>query len=149
IFLGLASERQCEEDYLDPMVKLLPRDRRGPPQKIARMCKDRREKDGATSKKDDPSWETVLTSHDIFVVRCAIHALALFSLEFRPEVTQRFTNLQVPQLLCDLFYSEQIDRSSGEAVLLFFAHVLRSTTEAQALVIKAFMSCLWCSHAGR
>ncbi|CAK0844601.1 unnamed protein product [Prorocentrum cordatum] len=36
----------------------------------------------------------------------------------------------------DLFYSEQIDRSSGEAILLFFANILHSEADTQATVLR-------------
>eukprot|EP00971_Amphidinium_carterae_P227547 4513565-Amphidinium_carterae.1 len=76
--------------------------------------------------------ESNLTEHDPFVVRCCIHSLALLSLENVPEVQQRFNSMKVQRLLYHLFYSEQIDKTSGEAILLFFANVLHSSRDIQA-----------------
>lgn len=58
--------------------------------------------------------------------RCCIHCIALLSLEHNLTSFQRFVDLTLPKLLFDLFYSEQIDKSSGEAVVLFFANILHS-----------------------
>jgi hypothetical protein len=35
-----------------------------------------------------------------------------------------------------LFHSEQIDKSSGEAVVLFFANILHSSKQIQAQIMK-------------
>ena len=40
------------------------------------------------------------------------------------------------KLLFDLFHSEQIDKSSGEAVVLFFANILHSSKQIQAQIMK-------------
>lgn len=126
ILLGLAEEKKCEEDYLEPMVKFLPRALKGAPRRLLRMTKEKKGKDNDSN----------LSPHDPFIVRCVIHAISLLSLEHSEDILQRFINLQLPSKLFDLFYSESVDRSSGEAILLFFANTLHSRSAMQSQVMK-------------
>ncbi|CAK9000836.1 Hypothetical protein (Fragment) [Durusdinium trenchii] len=98
----------------------------GQPQRIKAMKK--------TKEKNEP--EVILSDHDPFVCRCCIHCIALLSLEHNLTSFQRFVDLTLPKLLFDLFYSEQIDKSSGEAVVLFFANILHSSKQIQAQIMK-------------
>lgn len=68
--------------------------------------------------------------------RCCIHCIALLSLEHNLTSFQRLVDLTLPKLLFDLFYSEQIDKSSGEAVVLFFANILHSSKQIQSQIMK-------------
>lgn len=126
IFLGFSDEKKCEEDYLESLLRLLPRVSTGQPQRIKAMKK--------TKEKNEP--EVILSDHDPFVCRCCIHCIALLSLEHNLTSFQRFVDLTLPKLLFDLFYSEQIDKSSGEAVVLFFANILHSSKQIQAQIMK-------------
>eukprot|EP00439_Symbiodinium_sp_Y106_P057647 s2084_g8.t1 len=120
-------ETSSPEDYLDSLLRLLPRVSTGQPNRIKAMKKDGKDK-------SDP--EPILTKHDPFVLRCCIHCIALLSLEHHLGSFQRFVDLGLNKLLFDLFYSEQIDKSSGEAVVLFFANILHSSKQIQAQVMK-------------
>ncbi|CAL1158710.1 unnamed protein product, partial [Cladocopium goreaui] len=126
IFLGFSDEKKCEEDYLESLLRLLPRVSTGQPQRIKSMKK--------TKEKKEP--EVVLSDHDPFVCRCCIHCIALLSLEHNLTSFQRLVDLTLPKLLFDLFHSEQIDKSSGEAVVLFFANILHSSKQIQAQIMK-------------
>ncbi|CAE7468614.1 unnamed protein product [Symbiodinium natans] len=127
IFLALSEEKKCEEDYLESLLRLLPRVSTGQPNRIKAMKKDGKDKGEA---------EPILTKHDPFVLRCCIHCIALLSLEHHLGSFQRFVDLGLNKLLFDLFYSEQIDKSSGEAVVLFFANILHSSKQIQAQIMK-------------
>jgi len=109
IFLNIAEERKTEEDYLEPLVRFLPSIKagRGSQKKKASPKAKRGKAKGLKQGQE-------LTAHDPFVVRCTIHSIALLCLENHDEVRQRFIELQIPQTLYTLLYSEQIDRSSGE-----------------------------------
>jgi hypothetical protein len=127
IFLGIAEEKSTEEDYMQPLIGFLPtiKQKRG-------GGKSSRSKSPKKKKKDDIE----LTPHDPFTVRCAIHCIALLCLEEDESVRKRFMEMNVPQLLYTLFHSEQIDKSSGEAVLLFFANILHSNKYMQAGLLR-------------
>ncbi|CAE8591234.1 unnamed protein product, partial [Polarella glacialis] len=129
IFLGIAEERKCEEDYLDTLIRFLPRVITGQPSRIARMKKN-------TTKKAKDADEATLAPHDPFICRSCIHSVALLSLEHDIASFQRLINLGLPKILFDLFYSEQIDKSSGEAIVLVFANLLHSSKQIQGQVMK-------------
>jgi len=138
IFLGLSEEKQTEEDYLDPLVRFLPTVKKGGGGRIAGMKsksgkKSPTKKGESTRKKE----EMLLTDHDPFVVRCCIHSLALLCLEHDEEVRTKFIDSNVPQLLFTIFYSEQVDKSSGEAILLFFANLMHATKHTQAAMLRS------------
>ena len=78
------------------------------------------------------------------LARCCIHCIALLSLEHNLTSFQRLVDLTLPKLLFDLFYSEQIDKSSGEAVVLFFANILHSSKQIQAQIMKGADIVTWC-----
>ncbi len=75
--------------------------------------------------------------------RCCIHCIALLSLEHNLTSFQRLVDLTLPKLLFDLFYSEQIDKSSGEAVVLFFANILHSSKQIQSQIMKGADIVTW------
>eukprot|EP00931_Biecheleriopsis_adriatica_P096456 TRINITY_DN7010_c0_g1_i1.p1 TRINITY_DN7010_c0_g1~~TRINITY_DN7010_c0_g1_i1.p1 ORF type:complete len:5389 (-),score=1202.56 TRINITY_DN7010_c0_g1_i1:94-16260(-) len=133
IFLNLAEEKKCEEDYLETLLRFLPKVSTGAPKRIKAMKKK------AAAQKD--TGEALLTPHDPFIVRSVIHSAALLSLEHNLVSFQRFISLGLPKLLFDLFYSEQIDKSSGEAIVLFFANLLHSTPQIQAQIMKGADIC--------
>eukprot|EP00930_Biecheleria_cincta_P042926 TRINITY_DN29538_c0_g1_i1.p1 TRINITY_DN29538_c0_g1~~TRINITY_DN29538_c0_g1_i1.p1 ORF type:complete len:5332 (-),score=1004.55 TRINITY_DN29538_c0_g1_i1:66-16061(-) len=133
IFLDLAEEKKCEEDYLETLLRFLPRVMTGQPRKIKAMQK---KKAGPTKDKDTDVPEATLTPHDPFIVRSCIHSVALLSLEHNLASFQRFISLGLPKVLFDLFYSEQIDKSSGEAIVLFFANLLHSNKQIMTQVMK-------------
>merc|ERR1719460_1970634 len=98
---------------------------------------------GSKSKKASPKKKQKgkeqkqdLVDHDPFIVRCCIHCLALLCLETDDSVRKRFIELNVPQLLFTLFHSEQIDKSSGEAILLFMANLMHSSKYMQAGILR-------------
>lgn len=127
IFLGLVEEKKCEEDYLEPLTRFLPKVLKGPPKRIARMKK---------SKPGEDKEDSNLGPHDPFMLRTSIHCIALLSLEHSEDIKERFIELGVPHKFYDLFYSEQIDKSSGEAVMLFFANCLHSSAYMQGRLMK-------------
>merc|ERR1711871_818791 len=89
IFLGLSAEKKCEEDYLEPLVRILPTVKMGPPEKIQKMKEkkeSKKDKRAQRAAKRAKAEEGLLTEHDPFVVRCTIHCLALLSLEHQVEV---------------------------------------------------------------
>jgi len=127
--LGLAKEKQCEEDYLEPLMRFLPKVNKGPPKRIIRMKKDKKD----NKKKDEDSN---LGPHDPFILRTSIHCIALLSLEHSEEAQEKFLDLSLPPKFYDLFYSESIDKSSGEAILLFFANCLHTSKDLQTRFMK-------------
>ena len=122
IFLKIHPEKTTEEDYFKALVDILPRQMRGAPEKLRLNQADRE-----LVKFDKPP----LTKHDPFVVRCAVHCMALLSLEQSEAAYTRMMTFNVPRLLFNLLYSEQIDRSAGEAVVLYFAEVLHGPQHVQ------------------
>lgn len=138
IFLGLAEEKKCEEDYLEPLARFLPTVSNAPPprkaKRISEVAKTSRKKakPGEAKKGADVS----LSAHDPFIVRTAIHTFALLSLEHNAEVHRRFIDLQLPQALYNLFYSGRIDRSAGEAIVLFFANCMHGDLVAQSGIMR-------------
>lgn len=130
IFLGFAEEKKCEEDYMEPMSRFLPVVTKGPPGKGGKIKKAKKPKLG-----NQDEEECFLSVHDPFIVRSVIQCFALLSLEHRDDVHTRFNNLALPQTLYSLFYSGHIDRSAGEAIVLFFANAMHGEYEAQ----KGFM----------
>lgn len=136
IFLNLSDEKNCEEDYLIALVRFMPFVTKGKVEAGQRVRKEKHK--GRISQNPDDDKSTItLSPHDPFIVRCAIHCLALLSLEHAAKIHERFLDLGTPALLYNLFNSGQIDRSSGEAVLLFFANILHGTPKVQATILKA------------
>jgi hypothetical protein len=129
IFLGIAKEKKTEEDYLEPLIRFLPTIK----QKGGGTSKSKKT---SPKKKGKTKEAQELTAHDPFTVRCCIHSLALLCLEQNEDSRKRFLELNIPQLLFTLFHSEQIDKSSGEAILLFMANLMHSSRYMQAGILR-------------
>lgn len=95
-----------------------------------------------TSFKEFQTWHLIELNSQPWC-RCCIHCIALLSLEHNLTSFQRLVDLTLPKLLFDLFYSEQIDKSSGEAVVLFFANILHSSKQIQSQIMKGADIVTW------
>ncbi len=66
-----------------------------------------------------------------------MHCLALLSLERDDEAHVKMIDLNAPIILFNVFYSGQVDRASGEAILLFFAELCHSVPDVLAQMVRS------------
>ncbi|CAD7957194.1 unnamed protein product [Amoebophrya sp. A120] len=128
IFLGKHAEKNIEENYVEVLAQLLPTVKKGVSESMKKMSR--------IQKRKEESEVGMLTPHDPFITRCIIHCFALISLEHDTEVQERLISYNVPQLLYNLLHSEQIDKASGESILLFFAEMLHGVHRVIANLLK-------------
>eukprot|EP00392_Amoebophrya_sp_AT5.2_P006240 g6250.t1 len=128
IFLGKHPEKSIEENYVEVLAQLLPTVKKGVSESMKKMNR--------VQKRKEESEVGSLTPHDPFITRCIIHCFALISLEHDTEVQERLMAYNVPQLLYNLLHSEQIDKASGESILLFFAEMLHGVHRVIANLLK-------------
>ena len=128
IFLGKHPEKPIEENYLEVLAQLLPTVKKGVSDSMKKMSR--------LQKRKEESEVGQLTPHDPFITRCIIHCFALLSLEHDEDTQERFISYNVPQLLYNLLYSGQLDKASGESILLFFAEMLHGSHEVITALLK-------------
>ena len=81
-----------------------------------------------------------LSEHDPFTARCAVHCLALLALEQNKLFPRKMLDLNMPQTLYNYYYSGQVDRATGESILLYFAETLHGDKEIQETMVQSLPS---------
>ncbi|CEM05206.1 unnamed protein product [Vitrella brassicaformis CCMP3155] len=135
IFLQIHPEVRPEDDYIPALVNLLPGySGSGSGTAVA----------GAGGEGGD----------DSFVGRCVIHCLASLTLEHHFPTNHKLVDLHVPHHLFSLFFTQQIDKDGGEAVVRFFAEICHMRAVQVSLlrsmdVISILLQAYLCSFPPR